>query len=464
MTETTEKDLDPKRENTVEETNENANEEQKRPDIAQEILKLTELSMKYPEIGPPLAELAFKTDHQHLGDRILRMGLQNETQGVEYHFLSAKLSRRKGEYEKTLETVTEAVRKCTEDPGEEPPEWKSSLLHLIRLGFAVLMFDIRDLNAKPEFTQTIAQAIQRIQQWFGEDPFFLTLAAQAEWFQNPEESEHFWERAVLEDREETSWNSRGTWYKEAEKNLAKAEETYKQGILAFPKSPLLHHNLAQVVMERTESKSLKGSPEDHFRKAHSYLRTALRESHRPQLRRHIHQTMDRLRLLRSSALRSAGAAKPRVGEIVRGTVRSLQPYGAFIDIGGDLSGLLHKSEMAFEWVEDPAAYLKPGDEIQVQIIEMEERDDEKGLRIGLSRKRVLNPTKQKSGEGRNGKTDGKTEAKTDISRSSAGQGKSKKSPSTPPPGGSNSKRRENDKPLATLGDLLRAQLQQKEKK
>ncbi len=449
MSETIEKSGEPEVENKVEKDEETVCAATNRPDIAQEILKLRELSLKYPEIGPPLAELAFKTEHQDLGERILSMGLQNETRGVEYHFLSAKLSRRKGEYEKTLETVMEAVGKCTAEPDAKPPDWSSGLLHLIRLGFAVLMFDLKDLNAKPEFMEIVSQALERVEHWFEEDPFFLTLAAQAAWFQNPEKSERMWERSVEVDKEDTSWNSRGTWYKEAEKNVFKAEETYRQGILAFPKSPLLLHNLAQALMERAANDGEKESPEDLYRNAHSFLRTALRESHRPHLRRHIHATMDRLRLLRSSGQRSAPVNKFSVGDIIKGTVRSLKPYGAFIDIGRDLWGLLHKSEMAFEWVEDPAAYLKPGDEIQVQIIEMEERNDGKGFRIGLSRKQVLSPTKTGSREIRKDK-DNMTK---NTSKSSPGREQKKRT---------TEREKDKNKPLATLGDLLRAQLAQKE--
>ena len=50
------------------------------------------------------------------------------------------------------------------------------------------------------------------------------------------------------------------------------------------------------------------------------------------------------------------------GEVVRGTVRSLADYGAFVDIGG-VDGLLHVSDIAWDRVNNPADVLSlgPGD-------------------------------------------------------------------------------------------------------
>ncbi|WP_334111045.1 bifunctional 4-hydroxy-3-methylbut-2-enyl diphosphate reductase/30S ribosomal protein S1 [Thermodesulfitimonas autotrophica] len=72
------------------------------------------------------------------------------------------------------------------------------------------------------------------------------------------------------------------------------------------------------------------------------------------------------------------------GAVVRGVVRRLTSFGAFVDIGG-LDGLLHISEIAWHRVNHPAEVLKIGQEIEVKVIKI---DRENG-KISLSRKQVI---------------------------------------------------------------------------
>lgn len=53
-----------------------------------------------------------------------------------------------------------------------------------------------------------------------------------------------------------------------------------------------------------------------------------------------------------------------IGSVVVGTVQSLKPYGAFIDIGG-MNGLLHVSQISHDRVADIATVLQPGDTLKV---------------------------------------------------------------------------------------------------
>ncbi|PKA62309.1 30S ribosomal protein S1, chloroplastic [Apostasia shenzhenica] len=75
-----------------------------------------------------------------------------------------------------------------------------------------------------------------------------------------------------------------------------------------------------------------------------------------------------------------------IGSVVLGTVQSLKPYGAFIDIGG-LSGLLHVSQISHDRVSVISTVLQPGDTLKVMILS---HDREKG-RVSLSTKK-LEPT------------------------------------------------------------------------
>lgn len=72
------------------------------------------------------------------------------------------------------------------------------------------------------------------------------------------------------------------------------------------------------------------------------------------------------------------------GKIVKGVVRSIMPYGAFVDIGG-IDGLLHVGDMAFRRVADPREIVKEGQEVEVKILKM----DKDARRISLGLKQVL---------------------------------------------------------------------------
>lgn len=56
-----------------------------------------------------------------------------------------------------------------------------------------------------------------------------------------------------------------------------------------------------------------------------------------------------------------------VGQVREGTVRSVQSYGAFVDLGG-VDGLLHVSAMSHTRVSDPKKIVKEGDKVQVMVI------------------------------------------------------------------------------------------------
>lgn len=73
-----------------------------------------------------------------------------------------------------------------------------------------------------------------------------------------------------------------------------------------------------------------------------------------------------------------------VGAIVEGEVRSLRPFGAFVDIGG-ADGLLHVSEIGWTPVSHPRDVLRVGDRIEVEVLRL----DSERSRIALSRKRLL---------------------------------------------------------------------------
>ncbi|MFW6034694.1 MAG: Tex family protein [Halothermotrichaceae bacterium] len=59
--------------------------------------------------------------------------------------------------------------------------------------------------------------------------------------------------------------------------------------------------------------------------------------------------------------------------ILQGTVRNVVDFGAFVDIGVKEDGLVHISEMSYDYVKDPLNVVKVGDTIKVKILEVDER-------------------------------------------------------------------------------------------
>ena len=78
-------------------------------------------------------------------------------------------------------------------------------------------------------------------------------------------------------------------------------------------------------------------------------------------------------------------AVPEVGEVYEGTVKSIMPFGAFVEIIPGTDGLLHISEVEYRRLESLDGILKEGDKIQVKLIAI----DEKTGKLKLSHKVLL---------------------------------------------------------------------------
>jgi len=69
------------------------------------------------------------------------------------------------------------------------------------------------------------------------------------------------------------------------------------------------------------------------------------------------------------------------GAIVSGRVASVREFGAFVDLGGGVQGLLHVSEMGWSRVSDASLVVKPGEEITVKVLRVDE--DKQKISLGL---------------------------------------------------------------------------------
>ena len=61
-----------------------------------------------------------------------------------------------------------------------------------------------------------------------------------------------------------------------------------------------------------------------------------------------------------------------VGSVYEGTVESIQPYGAFVDLGNGISGLLHVSQISEKRIKSPEEVIKVGDKVKVKVTKAEE--------------------------------------------------------------------------------------------
>ena len=84
-----------------------------------------------------------------------------------------------------------------------------------------------------------------------------------------------------------------------------------------------------------------------------------------------------------SAERSQLLDNLKEGDVVKGTVKNLTDYGAFVDLGG-IDGLLHITDMAWKRVKHPSEIVKVGDEIDVRILKF----DRERQRVSLGIKQL----------------------------------------------------------------------------
>ena len=60
-------------------------------------------------------------------------------------------------------------------------------------------------------------------------------------------------------------------------------------------------------------------------------------------------------------------AQLQVGAVIEGTVENIMPYGAFVDIGDGISGLVHISQFSKKRIKTPGEVVKEGQQVKVKI-------------------------------------------------------------------------------------------------
>ena len=82
------------------------------------------------------------------------------------------------------------------------------------------------------------------------------------------------------------------------------------------------------------------------------------------------------------------------GEVVEGTITKLTNFGAFLDLGGGIEGLIHVSEISDRHIKDPADEFKVGDSLKVKILKI----DTETKKISLSAKELEAPRAEREPE------------------------------------------------------------------
>lgn len=83
---------------------------------------------------------------------------------------------------------------------------------------------------------------------------------------------------------------------------------------------------------------------------------------------------------KQDAQKAEKMASYQAGAIVEGKVETLQPYGAFVNLGDGVTGLLHISQISNQRIKHPSVVLKEGQTVKVKILSIADG------RIGLSMK------------------------------------------------------------------------------
>lgn len=170
-------------------------------------------------------------------------------------------------------------------------------------------------------------------------------------------AESFKSKKQLEDADAGKWEKFAKMLEDSEKFTVTVAEAVKGGVVAMVEEvrgfiPASHlstqhvENLEDFVNKELEVLLVTVDPEKkRLVMSHRELEKASRKSGKAEK-----------------------LASINVGDVLTGKVESLKDYGAFIDLGDGVSGLLHVSQISYKRVKTPADVLKEGQEVEVKVI------------------------------------------------------------------------------------------------
>ena len=85
--------------------------------------------------------------------------------------------------------------------------------------------------------------------------------------------------------------------------------------------------------------------------------------------------------------------KYTIGQVVKGQVVKLAPFGAFVELDADIHGLAHIGELSEKEIQDPGEVLKEGEEHEFKIISIEPQEHRLGLSLKALKQKAAEPPK-----------------------------------------------------------------------
>ena len=117
-------------------------------------------------------------------------------------------------------------------------------------------------------------------------------------------------------------------------------------------------------------------PAQHLGKVYTFRISEYKEGGRNLI-------VSRRALMEEEQRAKAGEIKASIvpGAVLTGRIASVREFGAFIDLGGGVQGLLHVSEMGWSRIDNPSEHFTPGDEITVKVLQVDEAKEK--ISLGL---------------------------------------------------------------------------------
>ena len=79
-----------------------------------------------------------------------------------------------------------------------------------------------------------------------------------------------------------------------------------------------------------------------------------------------------------------------VGQIVEGQITGIKPYGAFVSIDANTSGLIHISELSDGFVRDVELFVKLGEKVKLKVLEIDQENQ-----MGVYKREYVRKEKKK---------------------------------------------------------------------
>jgi len=173
-------------------------------------------------------------------------------------------------------------------------------------------------------------------------------------------AESFKSKKQLEDADAGKWEKFAQMMADGEKVTIKVAEAVKGGVVAFVDDVRGFIPASHLSTQHVENL------EDFVNKELEVVFVTVDDAKKRLVMSH--------RALEKDARKAGKAAKLaaiHAGDVIKGKVESLKDYGAFVDLGDGVSGLLHVSQLAWKRVKSPADMLKEGQEVEVKVLGVE---------------------------------------------------------------------------------------------